>query len=215
MHAPYQIVLLFFVWTCHQHPLVSGKPLDIFIPHKFKSRPRRYGDELKHLELELNFGNEEDTLQSTFPGDHKSAPMVHFWPSMQAENGPSKLDESIRRNQNSRSLESVWQEQSEVLNLPEGDFLTRKKPTDTTASPKPTKPSKPTKTPKPTKPTKPPKPTKSTKLPKPTKPAKPEVIESTMSTSSTTKDPMEAYCEVACEEGIGGPECDCPGHPIG
>lgn len=35
------------------------------------------------------------------------------------------------------------------------------------------------------------------------------------STSTTTIDPMDAYCEVACEEGIAGPECDCPGHPVG
>ena len=32
---------------------------------------------------------------------------------------------------------------------------------------------------------------------------------------TTTKDPMEVFCENACKEGMAGPECGCPGHPIG
>lgn len=33
--------------------------------------------------------------------------------------------------------------------------------------------------------------------------------------TTTTMDPMEAFCQEACVEGYGGPECDCPEHPIG
>ncbi|XP_076044198.1 uncharacterized protein LOC143027105 [Oratosquilla oratoria] len=32
---------------------------------------------------------------------------------------------------------------------------------------------------------------------------------------STTKDPVLAFCEQACREGLGGVACDCPDHPIG
>ncbi|XP_063868546.1 uncharacterized protein LOC135104828 [Scylla paramamosain] len=34
-------------------------------------------------------------------------------------------------------------------------------------------------------------------------------------TSTTTMDPLDEYCKEACEAGVGGPECDCPDHPIG
>lgn len=34
-------------------------------------------------------------------------------------------------------------------------------------------------------------------------------------TSTTTMDPLAEYCKEACEAGVGGPECDCPDHPIG
>lgn len=34
-------------------------------------------------------------------------------------------------------------------------------------------------------------------------------------TTTTTMDPFEAFCQEACKEGVGGPECNCPGHPIG
>ncbi|KAG7173711.1 hypothetical protein Hamer_G018000 [Homarus americanus] len=33
--------------------------------------------------------------------------------------------------------------------------------------------------------------------------------------TTTTLDPFDEYCKEACEEGVGGPECDCPDHPIG
>lgn len=33
--------------------------------------------------------------------------------------------------------------------------------------------------------------------------------------TTTTMDPWDEYCQEACEAGIGGPECDCPDHPIG
>ncbi|MPC71229.1 hypothetical protein E2C01_065501 [Portunus trituberculatus] len=33
--------------------------------------------------------------------------------------------------------------------------------------------------------------------------------------STTTMDPLDEYCKEACEAGVGGPECDCPDHPIG
>lgn len=33
--------------------------------------------------------------------------------------------------------------------------------------------------------------------------------------TTTTLDPLEEYCKEACEAGVGGPECDCPDHPIG
>lgn len=34
-------------------------------------------------------------------------------------------------------------------------------------------------------------------------------------TRSTTLSPIEEFCKEACEEGVGGPECDCADHPIG
>lgn len=42
-----------------------------------------------------------------------------------------------------------------------------------------------------------------------------DMSSSSTTSTTTTVDPMEAYCEIACEEGIAGPECDCPGHPVG
>ena len=39
--------------------------------------------------------------------------------------------------------------------------------------------------------------------------------DATTATSTTTMDPLEEYCKEACEAGVGGPECDCPDHPIG
>lgn len=33
--------------------------------------------------------------------------------------------------------------------------------------------------------------------------------------TTTTLDPIDEYCKEACEAGVGGPECDCPDHPIG
>lgn len=32
---------------------------------------------------------------------------------------------------------------------------------------------------------------------------------------TTTLDPWDEFCELACEEGMAGPECDCAEHPIG
>ncbi|XP_042878566.1 uncharacterized protein LOC122257373 isoform X1 [Penaeus japonicus] len=32
---------------------------------------------------------------------------------------------------------------------------------------------------------------------------------------TTTMNPIDEFCKEACEEGIGGPECDCADHPIG
>ncbi|TOF85785.1 hypothetical protein CGJ15_25600 [Vibrio parahaemolyticus] len=37
----------------------------------------------------------------------------------------------------------------------------------------------------------------------------------TISSTSTTLDPLEEFCREACKEGVGGPECDCPDHPFG
>lgn len=37
----------------------------------------------------------------------------------------------------------------------------------------------------------------------------------TQSPNSTTDSILQEYCKDACEEGVGGPECDCPDHPIG
>lgn len=37
----------------------------------------------------------------------------------------------------------------------------------------------------------------------------------TSTTTTTTLDPWDEYCKEACEAGTGGPECDCPDHPIG
>lgn len=37
----------------------------------------------------------------------------------------------------------------------------------------------------------------------------------TTTVTTTTMDPLEEYCKEACEVGVGGPECDCPDHPIG
>jgi len=34
-------------------------------------------------------------------------------------------------------------------------------------------------------------------------------------TTTTTMDPLTEFCKEACEEGVGGPECDCADHPIG
>ncbi|CAL4153023.1 unnamed protein product [Meganyctiphanes norvegica] len=33
--------------------------------------------------------------------------------------------------------------------------------------------------------------------------------------SGSTLDPWDEFCLEACEEGLAGPECDCPEHPIG
>lgn len=41
------------------------------------------------------------------------------------------------------------------------------------------------------------------------------VKDGTAATSTTTLDPLAEYCKEACEAGVGGPECDCPDHPIG
>lgn len=32
---------------------------------------------------------------------------------------------------------------------------------------------------------------------------------------STTLSPIDEFCKEACEEGVGGPECNCADHPIG
>lgn len=33
--------------------------------------------------------------------------------------------------------------------------------------------------------------------------------------ATTTVDSLTAFCQEACKEGKGGPECNCPGHPVG
>ncbi|XP_042215676.1 uncharacterized protein LOC121861847 isoform X2 [Homarus americanus] len=33
--------------------------------------------------------------------------------------------------------------------------------------------------------------------------------------TTTTLDPFHEFCREACKEGVGGPECDCPDHPVG
>lgn len=33
--------------------------------------------------------------------------------------------------------------------------------------------------------------------------------------TTTTLDPLTAFCHEACRAGVGGPECNCPGHPVG
>ena len=37
----------------------------------------------------------------------------------------------------------------------------------------------------------------------------------TTTTTTTTLDPLTAFCHEACKAGVGGPECNCPGHPVG
>ncbi|CAL4128559.1 unnamed protein product [Meganyctiphanes norvegica] len=37
----------------------------------------------------------------------------------------------------------------------------------------------------------------------------------TTKATTTTLDPWDEFCKEACEEGLAGPECDCPDHPIG
>lgn len=34
-------------------------------------------------------------------------------------------------------------------------------------------------------------------------------------TTTTTMDPLDEFCQEACKAGVGGPECGCPDHPIG
>lgn len=34
-------------------------------------------------------------------------------------------------------------------------------------------------------------------------------------TTTTTVDSFTAFCQEACKAGVGGPECNCPGHPVG
>ena len=46
----------------------------------------------------------------------------------------------------------------------------------------------------------------------------PPVANSTANSTTatpTTTDIMEQFCEIACVEGLAGPECDCPDTPIG
>ena len=89
-----------------------------------------------------------------------------------------------------------------------------------THPPKPTRPPKPTNPTHPahpTIPTRPPKPTHPTTPPKPVHPTKPQHVieETTTPVPTTTQDPFTEFCEVACEQGMAGPECNCPDHPIG
>ena len=42
-----------------------------------------------------------------------------------------------------------------------------------------------------------------------------ELDPSTTVQPTTTVDAMVEFCKTACSEGAGGPECNCPGHPVG
>jgi len=46
-------------------------------------------------------------------------------------------------------------------------------------------------------------------------PTEPHQQPTTAKTTTTTLDPLTEFCKEACEEGVGGPECDCADHPIG
>lgn len=44
---------------------------------------------------------------------------------------------------------------------------------------------------------------------------KPHSSKDVTTTTTTTLDPLTEFCKEACSAGVGGPECDCPDHPIG